>query len=191
VSGPVLVPGPRDVRARLDGDADGPVVVACPPDPRDGGSRADARLRAVSDALADRGVGCLRLDYGPWAGGEAAVRDARAAVAWAHDRADRVALAGYSLGGAVALAAAADAPVARVAALAPPATADGVDAAAAVARVDAPGQVVVAARDRRADAAPVVAAARERGWVVEAVDAGHGFGGSLAAVAGLVAAFLD
>jgi alpha/beta superfamily hydrolase len=187
----VPLPGPRDARARLDGDADGPVVVACPPDPREGGSRADARLRAVSAALTDRGVGCLRLGYGPWAGGAGAVGDARRAVAWARERSDRVALAGYSFGGAVALAAAAETPVARVSALAPPATAGGVDAAAAVARVDAPGQVVVAARDRRVETAPVAAAARERGWAVASVDAGHGFGGSLDGVAGLVAAFLD
>jgi alpha/beta superfamily hydrolase len=188
VSDPVSIPGGRDVRATLDGPADAArLAVACPPDPRAGGSRADARLRAVSDALSDRGVACLRVDYGPWGEGRGAVGDARRAVAWARERAADVALAGYSFGAAVALVAALDAPVAGVSALAPPARIAGLDAVDAAARISPPGQVVVGDRDRRVDSSPVVAAARERGWPVVSLPTGHGFAGRTGEAAAAVA----
>jgi len=79
VSETVLIPGGRDVRATLDtaasdggGDATGngsradAVVVACPPHPQQRGHRGDERLTAVSNALTDRGIDCLRFDYGDW-----------------------------------------------------------------------------------------------------------------------------
>jgi alpha/beta superfamily hydrolase len=188
VSDPVSIPGGRDARASRDGPPDAAtLVVACPPDPRAGGSRADARLRAVADALADRGAACLRVDYGPWDGGRGAVADAERAVAWARDRAERVALAGYSFGAAAALVAAAETPVAGVSAVAPPARAADLDAAAAVSRVESPGQVVVGDRDGVVDVAPVVAAARDRDWSVVSFPTGHGFAGHAAGVAAVVA----
>ena len=184
----VSVPGGRDARASLDGPADAPrLVVACPPDPRAGGSRADARLRAMSDALTDRDTACLRVDYGPWNEGRGAVADARNAVAWAADRVARVALVGYSFGAAVALVAASETAVAGVSAVAPPARTAGLDAAAAVAGLSCPGQVVVGDRDERVDAVPVVAAARDRGWPVVSLPTGHGFVGTTDEMAATVA----
>ena len=148
----VFLPGGRDARGTLDEAAPtddtgaaaivNACVVACPPHPRHGGHRGDLRLRAVSDALVERGVDCLRVDYGPWDGGRgehegersgasegragakrhASREDAINAVAWARARYDRVGLFGYSFGGTVAISAAAHgADVAAVSALAPPA----------------------------------------------------------------------
>jgi alpha/beta superfamily hydrolase len=192
VPDPVSVPGGRDARATLDGPRDAArLVVACPPDPRAGGSRSDARLRAVSDALTSRGVGCLRVDYGPWDEGRGEVRDARNAVAWADDRAASVALVGYSFGAAVALVAAAEADVVGVSAVAPPASIASLDAADAVARVDSPGQVVVADWVERVDPTPVAAAARERGWPVVSLPTGHGFAGRTGEMADAVAAWVS
>lgn len=192
MSDPVSVPGGRDARATLDGPADAArLVVACPPDPRAGGSRADARLRAISDALTDRGVACLRVDYGPWDAGRGAVTDATNAVAWARERAERVVLTGYSFGAAVALVTGTETPVAGVSAVAPPARTAGLDAAAAVSGLSCPGQVVVGDRDERVDAAPVVAAARDRGWPVVSLPAGHGFAGQTGAMAAAVGAWVS
>jgi hypothetical protein len=193
----VFVPGGRDGRATLDdpGNADG-CVVACPPHPEMGGRRTDRRLRAVSDALADRGVACLRFDYGPWDEGEGERTDARNALGWARDHYDAVGLFGYSFGGAVALLAAAaesaeGTPPAGVSALAPAARlGTGLDASAAVGSIDCPLQVVYGERDTAADWEPVVERARETGAEVVEVSADHHFVGQDAKVGGLVAEFL-
>ncbi|MUW15666.1 alpha/beta hydrolase, partial [Halorubrum sp. CBA1125] len=129
----VLIPGGRDVRASLDlaasddggsdavaGAGSDAVVVACPPHPRQGGHRGDERLVAASDALAARGIDCLRFDYGEWDEGYGETTDADAAVGWAAERYDRVGLFGFSFGGTVALVTAAARPeLAGVCALAP------------------------------------------------------------------------
>ncbi len=205
----VLIPGMRDVRATLDaagGDATGAdatdadassdadadtAVVACPPHPQFGGRRSDARLRAASDALGERGVDCLRFDYGEWDEGRGERDDAENAIAWARERYDRVALFGYSFGGAIALLAAARTPdLAAVSALAPVAKLEsGLDAAAAVPDVDAPVQVVYGVRDDTADWEPVVDAARDAGAEVVEMSADHHFVGQGAKV-GEAAAFL-
>jgi hypothetical protein len=202
---PVVLPGGRDVRGSLDraGDVetaagtDGSAcVVACPPHPQHGGSRADGRLRAVGDTLAARGVDCLRFDYGPWDEGRGERVDAEAALAWARDRYARVGLFGYSFGGAVAAVAAADAdpPPAAVSLLAPAATLpSGEDAAAAVARGRAPLQVVCGSRDERVDRDRVVEAARAADAAADrevvTLDAGHGFVGEWPRVGTVVAEF--
>ncbi|MFB6168231.1 MAG: alpha/beta hydrolase [Haloferacaceae archaeon] len=192
MSDPVAIPGARDVRATLDGPRDARcLVVACPPDPRTGGSRSDARLRALSDALTSQGVACLRIDYGPWGDGQGEVTDATRAVAWAADRAERVVLAGYSFGAAVALAGALETTVAGVSAVAPPASTADIDAADAVSRADSPGQVVVGDRDTRVDSGPVVVAARARGWPVVSLPTGHGFAGQTGDMAERVAAWVS
>ncbi|WP_226023131.1 alpha/beta hydrolase [Halomicrobium salinisoli] len=177
---PVVIPGGRDVRGTLDGDEDADAVaVACPPHPQRGGSRSDERLRAVGDALVDRGVACLRFDYGPWDEGRGERRDVLRALAWARDRFDRVGLFGYSFGGGVALAAAAEADPEpdAVGVLAPAPAAAGVDAEAALAGFSAPLRVVYGERDETADWEPVVELARERGAAVEAMPADHLFAG--------------
>jgi len=194
----VLVPGGRDVRATLDepeGETDA-CVVACPPHPQMGGRRTDRRLRAVSDALSERGVACLRFDYGPWAEGEGERTDARNALGWTRERYGTVGVFGYSFGGAVALLAAAagsedGTPPAATSVLAPAARIEaGLDAAAAVGAIDRPLQAVYGERDTTADWEPVVERARESGAEVVEVSADHHFVGQDAKVGGLVGEFL-
>jgi alpha/beta superfamily hydrolase len=199
----VLVPGGRDVRGTLDTPGDGVAdacVVACPPHPKYGGRRTDARLRAVSEALVAAGVACLRFDYGDWDEGRGERTDAQKACRWARERYgdDRVALLGYSFGGAVALlAAAADGAVDRdlraVVALAPgTGITDGVQrpVEAALADVVAPVRIVYGSRDTTANWEPVVERARELGLDVVEMSADHHFVGQAEKVADHAAGFL-
>ena len=189
----VLVGGPRDVRATLDGDERDACVVACPPHPQHRGSRSDERLRAVSDALSARGIDCLRIDYGPWAEGAGEVRDAEQAVDHCVEALgyDRVALFGYSFGGAVALLAATAVDVAAVSTLAPARRlSDDLDAVAAVASLSVPLQVVFGGRDSTVDCGPVVDAVRSRGGDVVELPADHFFVGQAGKVGARVAPFL-
>ncbi|QGX95978.1 alpha/beta hydrolase [Haloplanus rallus] len=184
----VHLPGGRAGRASLDTDTDADaLVVACPPHPRHGGDRHDARLGAVSDALPDR-IDCLRFDYGPWDGGRGERDDARTAHAWAADRYDRIGLFGYSFGGGVALLTAAETSTA-VAALSPVAELDdGSDVVATVPRIDAPLWVGYGTRDDTVDAAAVADAATG-GSTVERFPADHFFVGQERNVGERVAAF--
>ena len=187
MSDTVVVPGGRDVRATLDtAESDGTrsdaVVVACPPHPLHGGHRGDERLTAVSDALAERGIDCLRFDYGAYDEGYGECADADAAVGWALDRYDRVGLFGYSFGGTVALVAAGARPeLAGVCALAPTEQLAGeIDAVAALddlAERGASVRILYATRDTTADWEPVVARARELSLEVGELDADHFFVG--------------
>lgn len=187
---PVLVPGTREVRGSLsEPDADG-CVVACPPHPRHGGARSDARLRAVADALCARGIACLRFDYGAWDGGRGERIDAESAIGWARERYDRVGLFGYSFGASVALVVAArDPALCAVAVLAPPARIESLDALEAVTGVTAPLLVLYGERDGTVEWAPVVAAARGRGADVVSLPGGHGFTGARKRLAARVAEF--
>ncbi|MFB6295989.1 MAG: CocE/NonD family hydrolase [Halobacteriales archaeon] len=190
----VLVPGGRDVRGRLDaagGEATS-CVVACPPHPQQGGTRRDPRLRWVSLRLQERGIDCLRFDYGPWDEGRGERADARNAVDWAHDRYDRVALFGYSFGATIALLAAADLDgLAAVSALAPAASlGEDRDAVAAVDRTVAPLQVLVGEDDGTVDWKPVAERAREREASVKTLPGDHFFGGCRDRVGEAVGAFL-
>jgi alpha/beta superfamily hydrolase len=170
-------------------------VVACPPHPQFGGNRRDARLRAVSDALGERGVDCLRIDYGDWDEGVGERTDARKSVEWAAERYDRVGLFGYSLGAVVALSVASDRttvddPLCAVSVLAPPARSGGGDVAGAVDGIYAPLQVLYGERDATVDWEPVVEAARERGADVQSLPGDHFFAGLGERVGGAVAAFV-
>jgi len=191
----VLVPGARDVRATLTSpDADS-CVVACPPHPQYGGSRSDARLRAVADALGERGVACLRFDYGPWDEGRGEREDCENAVEWAAERYDRVGLFGYSFGAGVALAAAGDADdragePCSVSVLAPPASLGSRDLASTVDAIEAPLQVLHGERDDTVDWEPIVEAARERGAEVVALPGDHFFAGLGERIGESVAAFV-
>ena len=195
---PVVVPHSRDVRATLDTDADdgeaGSVescVVACPPHPQMGGSRSDARLTALGDALVPQ-VDCLRFDYGAWDEGEGERTDVHAALDWADERYETVGLFGFSFGGCLALVAGGERDgLACVSALAPAAriTAD-LDAVAALDAIDAPTQVVYGERDTTADWEPVVDRARDVGLAVEKFSGDHFFLGQEAKVVGRCASFL-
>ena len=164
----VLVPGARDVRGTLDrarDETDGPdetdtCVVACPPHPQHRGHRGDERLRAVSDALGEQGIDCLRFDYGDWDEGYGERADVRNAIQWANDRYETVGLFGFSFGGTLSLLVASERDeITGVAALAPTAKIDDtLDAAAAVPDIDCPKLIVYGTRDEVADWKPVVEA---------------------------------
>ena len=208
MSDTVLIPGGRDVRATLDtaasdgagGESDESeraesVVVACPPHPQQRGHRGDERLLAASDALTDRGVDCLRFDYGDWDEGYGETTDADAAVGWARDRYDRVGLFGFSFGGTVALVAAASRPeLTGVCALAPTARlSPDVDAVAALndlAERGVPTRVLYGTRDATAEWKPVVERAERLGVETVAFEADHFFVGRSGKVGEAVAAFL-
>ncbi len=186
------VPGPRDVRATVSNTGVDAAVVACPPHPQMGGDRHDSRLRAVSDALGDRSIGCLRFDYGPWDEGRAEVTDARSALAWAREKYETVGLFGYSFGGAVALRAAADestggTPPAAVSLLAPASSLAGESTADAVDAIACPVQVSYGERDDTVDSVPVAERARTHGHTVETLLADHFFAGQQNRVAESVA----
>ncbi|TKX73602.1 alpha/beta hydrolase, partial [Halorubrum sp. GN11_10-6_MGM] len=198
MSDTVLIPGGRDVRATLDSAAsDGAgaesegegsggapradaVVVACPPHPQQRGHRGDERLVAVSDALTERGVDCLRFDYGDWDEGYGETTDADAAVEWARERYDRVGLFGFSFGGTVALVAAASRPdLAAVCALAPTARlnpdADAVAALDDLVALGVPTRVIYGTRDSTAEWSPVVERAGELGVETVPFESDHFF----------------
>ncbi|MCL9816431.1 dienelactone hydrolase family protein [Natronocalculus amylovorans] len=161
----ITLPGVRDTPASLDRAVNTAhtVVIACPPHPQHRGHRGDTRLVTISDQLTDRGVDCLRFDYGPWDDGYGECTDADNAVSWATDRYDRVALAGFSFGGAVGLITAAGrGDVTAVSALAPTAQLNpDADAVAALSHLVCPAQIVYATRDTTADWEPLVDRARE------------------------------
>ncbi len=192
------IPGDRDVRATLDEPTVGAtaVVVAAPPHPQMGGNRTDSRLQAVSDALVDRGVACLRFDYGPWDEGRGEQTDAERTLQWARDRYASVALFGYSFGGGVALSVAADQsrtgmPPAAVSVLAPAGSLAGRQTAEAIPDIETPLHVVYGTRDETANWEPVVEQARTSGATVEGLDADHFFTGRHGDIGETVAAFLD
>jgi len=188
----IRVPGDRDLRATVDApDADA-CVVACPPHPQMGGSRSDARLRAVGETLAEDDIACLRFDYGPWDEGDAERGDVLDALSYARERHDPVGLSGYSFGAGVGLLAAADADPepAAVAVLAPPASIGAFNTVAALDDIDSPLGVVYGERDTTVEWEPVVERARERGATVESVPGDHFFTGQVDRAASAVASFL-
>ena len=196
----VLIPGGRDVRATLDtaasdGSRADAVVVACPPHPQQRGHRGDERLTAASDALTERGVDCLRFDYGDWDEGYGESTDADNAVGWAAERYDRVGLFGFSFGATVALVTAASRPgLAGVCALAPTARLNtDVDAVAAlddVVELGVPARILYATRDSTVDWEPVVERAAELGIGTAAFESDHFFVGRSGEVGDAVAEFL-
>jgi len=189
----VLVPSNRDVRGTLDDPGQADCVVACPPHPEMGGSRSDPALRALSDAV---DCACLRFDYGEFDEGRGELADARAALAWARERHESVALFGYSFGGCLALVAAAresraGRPPAAVGTLAPAARlSPEVDAVEAVDDIDCPVGVVYGRRDTTVDAEAVAERVESRGGLVETVGADHFFVGQRTKVAERLGTFL-
>ncbi|QLK25903.1 alpha/beta hydrolase [Natrinema zhouii] len=199
----VLIPGSRDVRGTVSEPADEPraIVVACPPHPQHGGSRSDPRLVAVSDALVEIGIACLRFDYGAWNEGRGEREDVRNAVRWARDEYDGgdideipVGVFGYSFGASLALLASADIdpdPDA-VAVLAPAARlGDDLDALAALETLESPVHVCYGERDTTVDWEPIVERARDRGDETTALAADHFFLDKADDIARGVSAFFE
>lgn len=187
----VVVPGDRAVRGSLETASARRGVVACPPHPQYGGSRRDGRLRAVSTALADRDIACLRFDFGPWDGGLGEQDDVTQAVLWAADRYESVGLFGYSFGAAIALLTAPTVSIESLSLLAPPASVAGVaaDPVAALDNYSGPVQIVVGTRDNTVNSSPLVERARDCGGTVVELSADHFFIGNEAKVGELVADF--
>lgn len=187
----VVVPGPRDVRGRLETGAADRCVVACPPHPKLGGNRNDRRLRGVAEALGDRDIACLRFDYGPWNDGYGELADTKRAIEWANGRFDAVGCFGYSFGGSITLLAATESDLGCVSVLAPAGRlAEDLDPAAGLASITAPVQVIFGERDTTVDWAPVVERARDLGFTVESVGADHHFVGQHGKIAVMVADFV-
>ena len=191
----VVLPGGRDVRGTLDtpdnGGADA-IVVACPPHPQHGGNRADQRLSAVSDALGETGIACLRFDYGDWDEGRGEQTDVKNTVRWAHERADSVGLFGFSFGATMALLAAAEIEELRaVCVLSPDSGQDDLDAVAALDDIDSPVKILYGERDSTVDWEPVVERAHELDFAVEGLSADHFYLGQTEKVAERVAAFFE
>lgn len=189
----VAIPGVRDVRGTLDGDfASETCIVACPPHPQHRGHRGDPRLKAVSEALTERGTACLRFDYGDWDEGHGEREDARNAIRWAAAEFDSVGVFGYSFGGAMAILAAVsvDEEVRGVSVLAPASgVSEDLDVVSAVEALDCPLQMIYGMRDSTAEWEPVVEAATERNATVEELSADHFFLGKHERIAGSVAEF--
>jgi alpha/beta superfamily hydrolase len=174
------IPGGRDVQATLDAPDDGAnaAVVACPPHPQHRGHRGDARLVAVSEHLVERGIACLRFDYGPWDEGYGEREDVRNALRWATDRYDRVGIFGFSFGASEAILAVAtvEVDVGAVSTLAPTARiTEDLDVVAALDDLDCPLQVIYGSRDSTVDWEPVVERARELGHDPVELSADHFF----------------
>lgn len=187
----VVVPGERDVRGSVEAGDANTCVVACPPHPQYGGSRRDGRLRAVSSSLADRGIACLRFDYGPWADGLGEQSDVENAVAWATSRFESVGVFGYSFGGTMALLVAPTVSIDALSLLAPPVSVSGLDAdtVAAVEAFTGPIQVIYGARDSTVDSIPIAERARELGHSVVEMPADHFFIGNESTIGETVAGF--
>ncbi|MDJ1431225.1 alpha/beta hydrolase [Halostagnicola sp. A-GB9-2] len=198
----VLVPGDRDVRGTLeepesdDGNKsrDDPdaIVIACPPHPQHGGSRTDPRLVAVSDALLEAEIACLRFDYGPWDEGAGEREDVRNAICWANERYDRVGVFGYSFGATLALIAAPDAACDAVSVLAPTARlGEDLDALEGLERAELPVCVLYGERDTTVDWSPIVEAATERGDESVELSGDHFFLGKHGEIASAISEFFE
>ncbi|MFA9415021.1 alpha/beta hydrolase [Natrinema sp. HArc-T2] len=191
----VVLPGSRDVRGTLEEPEDNPraIVVACPPHPQHGGTRSDQRLVAVSDALRDAGIACLRFDYGPWDDGYGERGDVRNAIRWARNAYDGlVGVFGYSFGATLTLLAAAEVEPDAVAALAPTARlAADLDALEALDSLEAPLNILYGTRDTTADWEPIIERARGRGDETTALSADHFFLGATDDIARAIRAFFE
>jgi len=177
----VVLSGSRPIRAVHDQAGSSGLIVACPPDPRAGGSRSDARLRAVSQALTDRGIDCLRIAYGDRT---TALMDTERALEWSRDRYEQVGLFGYSFGGGVAItvAGALPSPIACVSVAAP--AVEAVDTRT----IAGPLQVIIGEQDRTVKSVPdwLAAAATSQ----ETFPTGHGFAGVQDALGAAVGQFV-
>lgn len=170
---PVAIPGPAGVlEARAEDplpQASRPAVVGvvCHPHPLYGGTMQNKVVHTLARAMQEAGAPTVRFNFrgvgqseGVYADGIGEVDDALAAIAWArsHWQCERLWLAGFSFGAAVALQASQSARPARLVTVAPPV---GRIITQPVARPPCPWLVVQGDRDELVDFATV------QRWVAE------------------------
>jgi len=106
--------GPLEARYAEAASATGVTAVLCHPHPQFGGTMNDMVLGALEPALLASGISCLRFNFrgvgsseGSYSDGVGEIDDLVAATTWVRERSvgERIILAGYSFGGAVALSA--------------------------------------------------------------------------------------
>jgi alpha/beta superfamily hydrolase len=147
-----------ELEAALGGPAGATLgVVVCHPHPRYGGDMDSPVVVTAAGACTRSGLATLRFNFrgvgtsgGAWDEGRGERDDVRAAVAYLRAHLDppaRVALAGYSFGAAMSLAAAASGePISGLALIAPPISAPGWQPPGPL-RVDGPTLIVAGSRD--------------------------------------------
>lgn len=188
---PVRIQGDRPLDATLTYPEATACVVACPPHPEYGGSRRDTRLRALSKALGEDGIACLRFDYGPWDAGTGEQADINRAIAWARNEFDSVGLFGYSFGASLAILVAPTVTIDALGVLAPAATTEGFSVTAALPELphSIPFAVIVGTRDTTVDWEPVATAARNRDADITELEADHFFIGKETVIARTLTTF--
>jgi uncharacterized protein len=91
----------HEIRATLYGKSSHGVLL-CPPHPKYGGSREDARLVTVASELANSGISALCLDYSAYTGGIEEVQDVLFVLGSMSKTMPSLGLLGYSFGAVVA-----------------------------------------------------------------------------------------
>ncbi|HXC52168.1 MAG TPA: alpha/beta fold hydrolase [Candidatus Limnocylindrales bacterium] len=174
--------------------------VVCHPHPLYGGDMESSVVVAISQALAGAGVSTLRFDFrgagasgGVHGGGIPEIDDARAAVdaLAAATGLSRIAVAGYSFGGFVAMnLAATDDRICAVAAVSPPIAMPGFELTASIA---APMLLVAGDRDSYCPVHKLsqFAAGDDRAKTIILTGADHFFAGREGEVARVVSDFLS
>jgi uncharacterized protein len=161
------IAGPAgEIEARLenplpDGARPEVVGIVCHPHPLHGGTMQNKVVHTLARAMQEGGAPTVRFNFrgvgasaGTYADGLGEVDDARAVIDWArsHWRSERLWLAGFSFGAAVALQAAIDSHPDRLVTVAPPV---GRLIAQSVARPACPWLIVQGDRDELVDCAAV------------------------------------
>lgn len=195
--------GPLEARVedpRADGVPASVVGVVCHPHPLFGGTMQNKVVHTVARAMQEAGAPTVRFNFrgvgasgGEHAHGIGEVDDALAVIEWArrHWRCERLWLAGFSFGAAVALQASQSARPARLITVAPPV---GRIITQPVAHPACPWLIVQGDRDELVDCATVLrwadAYAADRPQVVVMRDAEHFFHGRLGELRTVVLQFL-
>jgi uncharacterized protein len=188
IDGPV---GPLEARAEDPSPdaAPGVVGVVCHPHPLHGGTMQNKVVHTLARAMQELGAATVRFNFrgvgasaGAFGEGIGEIDDAVAAVDWARRRwsCERLWLAGFSFGAAVALQAAPRVRAERLVTVAPPVTRLGLEKTPP--RPDAAWLIVQGDADEVVDAAEVArwaAAYRPPPQLVMLADAGHFFHGRL------------
>jgi alpha/beta superfamily hydrolase len=190
----------------LEGAVDEPAVAAgtlllCHPHPKMGGTMNAPLLLALRDAVMEQGWRAVRFNFrgvggseGDSGEGDEEINDAVGALGFARSFGDRVAIAGWSFGAAVAIRVAAEHEVVACVAIAPAIERrEGITAGVRAARPAVPTLVIVGANDVQVDPTSC------RRWsesipgarFVEVTGANHFFWAKYEQLADLVVGFLS